>query len=164
MGSYQPRRHRRSERRTASGSTAGFSLVETMVALVILAVGILSVGQLLTQSRGHSNYSRHETAAINLAQEVKERIYSENFDDIKSIFNGADTDNAATINTSTDEWAAHVDDALGTNGRGTVRVEDSADDPTLSAGMYRVTINISWVEGPKARSIPHTFLLSKIGL
>lgn len=148
----------------STDSRAGFSLVETMVALSILAVGILSVAQLLTTSRAHSNYSRQETMAISLAQEVKERIYSENFDDVKSIFDTADTDDPSTINDSTDEWAQHLRDMLGSNGRGTIDVIDETEDASLPEGMYQVIIDITWVEGPRDRSLPHTFLLAKVGL
>lgn len=162
MGAYQPRRS--IERQLTGAGREGFSLVETMVALTVLAIGILSVGQLLTTSRGHSNYSRQETMAVSLAQEIKERIFSEPFDDVKSIFDDADTDAPGTINTSTDEWAEHLRDMLGSNGRGTVNVVDDTEDATVPDLMYRVTITISWVEGPHNRSLPLTFMLAKVGL
>jgi hypothetical protein len=135
-----------------------------MVALSILAIGIMALGQLLTTSRGHSNFGRQETMAVSLAQEIKERIYSEPFDDVKSIFDGADTDTPASINDSTDEWAQHLRDMLGSNGRGTIQIENEDNDASIPPGMYRVTIDISWVEGPHQRSLPHTFMISKVGL
>lgn len=165
MGSTRPLHpNRRQTAARASGARAGFSLVETMVALTILAVGILSVAQLLVTSRGHSNYSRQETMAISLAQEIKERIYSENYDDVKSVFDGADTEDAETINDSTDEWAQHLRDMLGSNGRGTIEVVDFNEDASLPKGMYRVAIDVSWMEGPRYRTLPHNFLLTKVGL
>jgi hypothetical protein len=139
-------------------------LVELMVALVVLAVGILAVGQLLVTSRRHAVYGRHETMAVSLTQEIKERILSENFDDVRSIFDNLDTSDPNTINGSSDEWANHLNDLLGVNGRGTVDVIDNTEDVTVPDGMYRIEINISWVEGPAARDLPHTFMVTKVGI
>lgn len=142
----------------------GFTLVEVMVSLVILAIGILGVGQLLITSQRHTTFGRQQTIAVTLAQEIKERIYSEDFDNIKAVFDGADTDDPGTLNLSTGLWAAHVDSLLGENGRGTVLVQDNSDDPAIPDFMYRVDIVVSWVEGPLARNHPHTFMMSKVGL
>ena len=151
-------------RSTIRKAEQGFTLVEVMVSLVILAIGILGVGQLLITSQRHSNFGRQQTIAVSLAQEIKERIYSEDFDNIKSVFDGADTDVPASLNSGTSLWASHVDSLLGTNGRGTVLVFDDGDDVTIPPGMVRVDIAVSWIEGPLARNHGHTFMLSKVGL
>jgi prepilin-type N-terminal cleavage/methylation domain-containing protein len=145
-------------------SEAGFSLVELMVALIVFTIGILSVGQLSITSKRHTNYAREETMAVALAQEIKERIFSEVFDDVKSIFDNTDTADADTINDSTDEWAAHVGDMFGSNGRGRIQVLDRFDDAAIPDGMYRVEVLVSWTSGTQSHELPLTWLMSKMGL
>ena len=143
---------------------AGFSLVELLIAMSLLGIGLLAVGKMIASSRRHMTYSRAETSAVSLATEIKERIFTENFDDIKPVFDNADTSDPSTINDSTDDWAGHVGDLLGATGRGQIDIVDSSEDPTLAADLYRVEILISWSEGGIDRTLPHTILLSKVGI
>ena len=142
----------------------GFSLIELLVAMSLLGIGLLAIGKMVASSRRHMTYSRAETSAVSLATEIKERIFTENFDDIKPVFDNADTDDPSTINDSTDDWANHVDDLLGATGRGRVNIVDDSEDPTLPVDLVRVEIIISWSEGGTDRSLPHTILLSKVGI
>ncbi len=148
----------------AKSSEAGFSLVELMVALVIFAVGILAVGQLTITSRRHSNYGREETMAVSLTQEIKERIYSTVFADVKTAYDDVDTDDVDTINDYCDEWAEHIADLFGASGRGTIQVYDNGDDASLPPGLYRVEVVVAWTSGPNTHEIPLTWLMSKMGV
>jgi len=150
--------------KTRVSSEAGFSLVELMVALIVFTVGILSVGQLSITSKRHATYARDETKAVALAQEIKERMFSEVFDDVKSIFDNTDTADTATLNDSTDEWAAHVGDMFGSQGRGEIQVFDRFDDASLPDGMYRVEVLVSWTSGTQSHELPLTWLMTKMGL
>lgn len=159
-----PRRHLDPSVPSTLRSERGFSLIDIMVALVIFSIGILSVGQLSITSRRHASFGREETMAVSLAQEIKEKIFSENFDDVKSIFDNVDTSDADTINDSCRDWADHVADMFGTNGRGEIEVVDRSEDPTLPDGMYRVQVDIIWTSGPKTHQVPMIWMMSKVGL
>jgi len=145
-------------------SEAGFSLVDMMVALIIFSIGILSVGQLSITARRHSSYGREETMAVSLAQEIKEKIFSENFDDVKSIFDDVDTSDPETINDSCDDWANHVADMFGTNGYGTIDVVDSSEDASLPDDFYQVRVDIVWTSGPNTHQVPMIWMMSKVGI
>ena len=57
-----------------------------------------------------------------------------------------------------------VADLLGTGGRGQVDIIDDSEDVSIPDGMYRIDINISWVEGAQNRNLPHTFMHCKVGM
>lgn len=146
-----------------SRATAGFTLVELMVSLVVLAIGILAVGRMVVFSQRHAAHGREETMAVSLAEEVREKIMSDNFDDLVSIFDGIDTDNIASIPTPCQDWAAHVLDGLGPSGRATVEVMDEVEDPEIVAGMVSVLITMYWQEGGNSKSLEVRFAVSKMG-
>lgn len=142
---------------------AGFTLVELLVALVILSIGVMAMAQVFVVADRHTSYARDETLATTLAQEIREKILSESFPDLVSMFDGTDTEDPGTVNLPAEAWATHVSDELGPNGRGTISVETPADDPGIPNGMVRIEINISWQEGARSMSVPHHFYVAKIG-
>ena len=146
-------------------ASAGFTLTEMMVALVIMAVGILSVGRIFIFSKDHAAYGRQETMAVALAEEIREKIMSDNFDDLITIFDGVDTDSPSSLTTPCQNWAHHLDDNLsGVQGRGRIEVLDETEDAEIFAGMVTVVIAISWVEGGHTESVDMRFSISKMGL
>ena len=59
----------------ASRSTdAGFTLLEVLIALCVLAAGMLGVGMMLLESIRASRSALHRTAAVALAADLGERI------------------------------------------------------------------------------------------
>lgn len=64
--------HRRHER-TPHGQT-GFTMVEVMVALVVLAIGLLGIAALLLKSLQSGRTATYRTEAINLAADLADRI------------------------------------------------------------------------------------------
>jgi prepilin-type N-terminal cleavage/methylation domain-containing protein len=143
----------------------GFTLTEMMVALVIMAVGILSVGRLFIFSKDHAAYGRQETRAVALAEEIREKIMSDNFDDLITIFDGVDTDNPGSLTTPCQTWAQHLDDNLGgVGGRGRIQVLDETQDPEIVAGMVTVIITITWEEAGRTETVDMRFSISKMGL
>jgi type II secretory pathway pseudopilin PulG len=143
--------------------TAGFTLVELMISVFLLVVGILGVSQVFAVSNRHTANARLETVANSLIQEIREKVMSENFDDIYSIFNGIDTDVVDTIPVPATEWAEHVEERLGEDGRGTVTIQRPEEDASLPNGMVRVSITVSWYEGSALVEFPMEFLVAKIG-
>jgi type IV pilus assembly protein PilV len=53
---------------------SGFSLVETLVALVVLSVGMIGIAALHGQSLGAARSAQFRTVAINLAADMADRI------------------------------------------------------------------------------------------
>jgi prepilin-type N-terminal cleavage/methylation domain-containing protein len=143
----------------------GFTLVELLVALAILGVGILSVGRLFIFAQHHASFGREETMAVALAQEIREKILSDNFDDLKTIFDGIDTDDPGSITTPCAIWADHVAASLGAaSGRGTVQVMDHNEDPAITEGMVTALITISWLEEGHTQDVVMRFSVSKMGI
>ena len=140
----------------------GFTLVETMVAVFLLTIGLLGISQVFTVSSRHTMNSRKETVANSLAQEIREKIMSETFADVQSIFDGIDT-NSETISGPAQDWAGHVLDRLGLGARGQVDVQTPAERPDLEDGMLAVVITLTWYEGTSLVELPFEFAIAKIG-
>lgn len=147
-----------------ASTQAGFTLTELMVALVILAVGILSAGSLFVFSQAHSYHGRTETAAACLAEEIREKILSENFEDLQTMFDNVDTDIPESLTLPCTDWANHLHDGLGTGGRGTIQVRGPAEDPEVVAGMWSVVITIYWRERDATSQVTLNFAVSQVGI
>lgn len=154
----------RQRQRRTSRSEAGFTLVELMVAMMIMAVGLLSAGSLFVFSQRHAFHGRTETMAVCLAEEIREKILSENFDDIKSIFDNADTDIPESLPLPCTDWAGHVHEGLGQSGRGTVQVLDYDEDPEITSGMRTVVIVIYWQESAETAQVQLRFSVAQVGV
>ena len=57
-----------------SKKSKGFSLIEVLVALVILSISLLALAGLMVQSTKNSSWGSHLTEAATLAQDVLERF------------------------------------------------------------------------------------------
>lgn len=66
----------------AKNSQSGFSLIELLVAVVILAVGLLGLAQLQVTAIKANSQSSTSTAATALAQQVVEKIAAMDADDV----------------------------------------------------------------------------------
>jgi prepilin-type N-terminal cleavage/methylation domain-containing protein len=146
---------------TLQGSKSGFTLVELMIAVSMLAIGILGMAQVFAVADRHTAYSREETTAVYLAQEIREKILSETFTDIVSIFDNTDTEVPESVREPSQDWAQHLHDRMGPTGRGTVQVDTPADDPALANGMVGVRIVVSWREGSRTVEVPVRFAIAK---
>ena len=155
----------RGRRGCASRGTGqrGFTLVELMAALTITSVGILGIAQVFMVADRHTMNARKETVSALLAQEIREKIMSETYDDIRTIFNGVDTRVSTSVPVPASEWASNVASRLGPGGYGTITVLTRAQDPTLIAGMLAITVTLAWKEQGRTVSLPVHFNLAKIG-
>jgi Tfp pilus assembly protein PilV len=132
-----------------------------MIALVLLSVGVMATAQVFAVANRHTAHAREETAGVCLSQEIREKIMSEAFADIHSIFDNIDTNVPATVPTTAATWAAHVAAELGPRGRGQVSVRTPADDATIPNGMIAVTVTVSWREGSRTVTLPLRFNVAK---
>lgn len=130
---------------------------------MLLTVGVMATAQMLVVTSRHTSYARDETLAVSLAQEIREKVMSESFADLVSMFNGADTDVAGTISLPAAEWAQHVHDNLGPTARGEVSVDTPLEDPAIPNGMVRVSIRISWQQGDRLITVPLSFHVARTG-
>ena len=104
----------------------GFSLIELMVAVVILALAIFGIFQAFSTSFQGMADARDRTVATNLAQEKIEGIKNIPFADINTYI----TDNNGTTVISGKEFTINIV---------SVNYEEEADD-----NLKRVTTKISW--------------------
>jgi Tfp pilus assembly protein PilV len=148
---------------TARKGAGGFTLVELLIAVMFLSVGVLAMAQVFAAADRHAAHSREETIAVALIQEIREKIMSETYADIMSIFNGVDTASSGSISLPASEWAQHVTQRLGTSGRGRIQVWNHASEPSLADGLLDVRITVSWREGSHTITFPLRFLIAKIG-
>lgn len=151
-------------RRARNSREGGFTLVELLIAVTILSVGIISVGQIFAISSRTATFGRTETMAVGLAREIQEKIMSEAFDDVVSVFDDIDTDNPGSLTNPCQIWAAHLTDQLGPNGRGTIQIRTPEEDPEILDGMLSVEITISWMVNGQSFEVPLYFALCKIGI
>jgi len=142
--------------------SAGFTLVELLVAMTILAIGILSVGQIFAISSRNAAYSRAETTAVSLVREVAEKIQSEAVDQVGALFDGVDTAVPGTVTAPCQEWANHLATQMGPTGRGRIWVRDPNEDLELAAGMLSVRIEVSWLSRGDSIRVPLQFALTDI--
>jgi hypothetical protein len=138
-------------------------MVELLVSLVILSVGIMGVAQLFNISSAHTMSGDKELAAASLVQEMREKILSETFDDVPSIFDGVDTAVENSVTEPCQAWAQHITDHLGVEGRGQIDVLEPDDDPEVLYGMLGAVITVSWPEQGETRDLTLRFVTTKIG-
>jgi len=78
-------------------SQAGFTLVELLVAVVILAVGLLGLAQLQVTAIKTNSQSATKTAATSLAQQAIEQVMSWDADDPRLDADGTGTFTSVTV-------------------------------------------------------------------
>ena len=131
------------------GRTRGFTIVEALVALVVLAVGMLGIAGLYVTTLRSGSSAIFRTQAINLATDMADRIRANR--NANLAYNAAAADNncfgvVATADCSAAQMAAN--DLLLWNsqlalllpsGTGTVVV-------TGASAPYTYTITVTWLE------------------
>ena len=109
----------------------GFSLIEVLIALVILSISLLALAGLMVQSTRNSSWGSHLTEAATLAQDRLERF------------------RAVRPQTDIPEGGPNNDQVTGASGILYTRTWTVA---TNAAGTARtITITITWTD-----TIPHT--------
>lgn len=67
------------ERRPVRADESGFTLVEALIAIVVLSVGLMAVTNLLIIAAASNTVGNHSTAATTAASETMERLKSRSF-------------------------------------------------------------------------------------
>lgn len=137
-----------------SGRQAGFSLIEVLIALLVLAVGLLGLAMLQALNVRYTTSAQHRTVATNLATEVLDmmrstprqlvvynRLTEASFAGVAPKVNGCATtgDAEATALKNIDRWRCDVVTRL-PGGRGSVLVEGN---DTIG---HTATVTVSWTD------------------
>lgn len=115
-------------------SAAGVSLLESLIALLILSIGLLGLAGLHTQSMQYNYDAYHRTQATNLAYDISERMRANRLEAMDGAYNVEtdDTpDKADVVDGDLIQWwdqtnrllpdpAIQID--IGRNGKGSIRI------------------------------------------
>lgn len=128
----------------------GFSLVESMVALLVISVGMLGIAALTTRSLGAGRSAQFRAQAVSLAADMADRIRANRLgrfgiaeaggvDDCNPELAGhAGCVPAAVAARDVSEWTRNVAATL-PDGEGAVRYDESTLPPSFA-------IEVSWTE------------------
>lgn len=132
--------------------SAGFTLLEVLIALVILAVGLLGTILLETTTVTGNSFSRElQTAAI-LAEDFVEQVQTMEFSD--SLISAGTHPTTGDISNG---WEANPIDEAGNNGGMYSRTWSVADN-ALIADTKTVSVTVSWVK----KNVPHSIVFTTI--
>ena len=142
----------RESQKTRGQNEGGFSLIEGMVASVILAIGVLALSTMQMFSLGRNVDANEMTRVTNFAADMMERIQSNRRN--VTAYNGIDTSVACTIDSvaqptargDCDQWSTLLTGsfASGLGGlRGQVAVTPTGPtNPSLN--MSSVVVTVTW--------------------
>jgi len=120
----------------------GFTILEILIALIILVVGMLAVGQMQISSIWGNSFSQANTAAMNLAQQQVEEIVRLSYDDPLLINTNAGNDGDLTVKEGHDHEI--------TNGRYTITWNVADNAPILNSKT--IVVMASWGANTKTLS------------
>lgn len=134
-------------RRGGAKTERGFSLLEVLIALVVLAVGLLGLALLQTMNLRYTKSADQRTKAVNLAGAVLDSIRSNRSELDSYVITPADFDAVSpvggcssgdTLNAELNatRWICEVKEALGPDASGSVSINGS-----------EVAVVVSWDEG-----------------
>lgn len=129
--------------------STGFSLVEILVTLVVVAIGLLGIAGLQITGIKLGYVAASRTGGVVLANDIIERIRSNvaNASSYGIAFGSPSTATTTQAERDLTAWKAAVAAQLGGDGKVTVAQSSAAgcDDP-LIAGCWDVTVELRWDE------------------
>lgn len=122
----------------------GFSLLEVLVATVILAIGLLAAASMQTTAMTATTTSKNTTLAVQLAEEMVDRIRV-NAGTTPDIYNNLSTGNCTSITNATalgdcNQWRDRLTSSGLPSPTGTVLV--TLNSPVSNAAT--ITVEVSW--------------------
>ncbi len=132
---------------------SGFSLLESLIAMSILAVGLLGLAAMQTMALSHNVDAQELTTATNMASEMLERIHYNRANVTNyngALGSGIDTSNGATQPPATQptargdyaQWQLNLNNSGLNSVRGTVNVTNPFGPPTLN--QSQVVVQVRW--------------------
>jgi type IV pilus assembly protein PilV len=115
----------------------GFTLIEVMISMVILAIGILGLAPLMVLSIYSNTYSQDLTQATAVAQDRIEQLKNQGNFLVMPYTETTPNVNGSPYNRS-------------------IVVDNTSTDGTVPAGVYRIKVTISWTDDKgMARSVDY---------
>ncbi len=140
-------------------AACGFSLVEALVALGLVAWAFLGIGGLVLVSSGLVRAARSHTVALAVARGALEGLCSGGFDGTWGRLGLDGSAAAATVDSRADAWAAPWQRVLAASladAHAEIELHSiapSASVPLREADAIRVTVTVLWSDGRRARRI-----------
>lgn len=144
---------------TRRGFECGFSLVEVIVALGLLAAVLLSISGLFLVGDRQVKSGRTHSSALAVARDIVEEMNGWGYVDVYRGFGLSGSASSYTVDTRSNTAAAKWQQALDRDLQGSyalIGLESIADGaaPALDAATaVRVTVTVFWNEGLRARSV-----------
>ena len=143
-------------RKQRQADERGFTLIEGMIALVVVSIGLLAVSGMQGIALSRNVDANQLSQATNLASEMVERVRYNRTN--ATAYNGIDTANAATRPPATqaqargdyDQWTTRLGQTTLTSIRGQVTV--TALTPT-ALNQSQVTVRVNWIGGVLNRAV-----------
>lgn len=134
-------------RRSGMARQQGFSLIEVLIALVVLAVGLLGLALLQTMNLRYTKSADQRTKAVNLAGTILDSIrtnrselnaYAITIADFEGVTaaGGCGSSTALNAQANVSRWICEVRETLGPDATGSVTIDGT-----------EVTVVVSWDEG-----------------
>jgi len=158
-----------------SGQT-GFTILELLVASVIMIVALLGIAAVLPTADMTIHQSGQMTKAISLAQEMIEAVRNDSAND-PELYDGVNTTNSSTFppdvgttffgTTTLNKWKNDINLVLApgagiTNGVGTIDVSIVTSNTAGATILRKVTVTVSWTERGRNSSVVLSSLLSAL--
>jgi type IV pilus assembly protein PilV len=146
-----------SKMKRSGKNQGGFTLVESMLALLLLAIGLLAIAAMQDMAFSRNVDSNELSLVTNLTAEMIERIRF-NARNVTA-YNNIDTTNVGTkppvatqpmASGDYDQWTARLGQVRLANVRGTVTV--AATGPAAMS-QNQVTVRVTWTTGVRPRAI-----------
>ena len=140
-------------------TTVGFSLVEVLVALGLLAAVLISISSLFLFGERQVHSGRTQTTALAVARDVIEELSGWSYRDLYRNFGLSGAAVAYTVDSRSNAFAARWQPALDAglqDGYALIDLESIADGPARPLNetrALRVTVTVSWREGLRSRSL-----------
>ena len=138
----------------------GFTLLEVLVAILIVSLGLMAVAGLLTTSISANTFSRDGTIAIQLAEEMADRIRT-NAGTTLEKYNGIDTGSACGGDYppavgDCNQWTLRLQNSGLIGARGRVWVTN--DSPISKSALVIITVTWGVLSTPQ-RSVTFTTIM-----
>lgn len=126
-----------------AGHQGGFSLIEVLIALVVLAIGLLGLALLQTMNLRYTKSAEQRTKAVNLASAILDTMRTNrselpayvvgeaDFADIDPV-GGCSRDVDLNADSNVTRWMCEVREALGPEATGSIEVDGATVKVVLS--------------------------------